>query len=71
MMRKLALSALLALCGAGLGGAALAAVYGGQKKAETWLKGLKDGPVVVEVCGGAIVDRGVLEAYAKQFGIEE
>jgi L-serine/L-threonine ammonia-lyase len=52
-------------------GAALAAVYGGQKKAETWLKGLKDGPVVVEVCGGAIVDRGVLEAYAKQFGIEE
>ena len=52
-------------------GAALAAVYGGQKKAETWLKGLKDGPIVVEVCGGAIVDRGVLEAYAKQFGIEE
>jgi len=52
-------------------GAALAAVYGGQSETKTWLKSLADGPIVVEVCGGAIVDRGVLEAYAKQFGIEE
>ena len=49
-------------------GAALAAVYGGQ--AAKWLEKCADGPVVVEVCGGAIVDRGILEAYAKQFGIE-
>lgn len=49
-------------------GAALAAVYGGG--AKTWLAGCADGPVVVEVCGGAIVDRGILEAYAKQFEIE-
>jgi L-serine/L-threonine ammonia-lyase len=49
-------------------GAALAAVYGGQ--AANWLEKCADGPVVVEVCGGAIVDRGILQAYAKQFGIE-
>ena len=49
-------------------GAALAAVCGGQ--AAKWLEKCADGPVVVEVCGGAIVDRGILQAYAKQFGIE-
>ena len=49
-------------------GAALAAVYGGD--AKMWLARCADGPVVVEVCGGAIVDRGILEAYAKHFGIE-
>ena len=52
-------------------GAALSAVYGGPNGRCEALDGLEgDGPVVVEVCGGAIVDRGTLAAYAEQFGIE-
>ena len=52
-------------------GAALSAVYGGPNGRCEALDGLEgDGPVVVEVCGGAIVDRGTLAAYAAQFGIE-
>ena len=52
-------------------GAALSAVYGGPNGRCEALDGLEgDGPVVVEVCGGAIVDLGTLAAYAEQFGIE-
>lgn len=52
-------------------GAALSAVYGGPNGTCEALDGLSgDGPVVVEVCGGAIVDLGTLAAYAEQFGIE-
>ena len=47
-------------------GAALAAVYSGCCGA------LEDveGPVVVEVCGGAIMDRATLAAYAAQFALD-
>ena len=49
----------------------LSAVYGGPNGTCEALDGMEgDGPVVVEVCGGAIVDRGTLAAYAAQFGIE-
>lgn len=47
-------------------GAALAAVYSGEC---AQLAGC-EGPVVVEVCGGAIVDRNILAAYAEQFGLD-
>ena len=44
-------------------GAALSAVYGGPNGTCEALDGLSgDGPVVVEVCGGAIVDLGTLAA---------
>ena len=49
-------------------GAALSAVYGGTCEALRGLTG--DGPVVVEVCGGAIIDRKTLAGYAAQFGLE-
>ena len=47
-------------------GAALAAVYSGE------CEHLEDveGPVIVEVCGGAIVDRKTMEGYARQFGLD-
>jgi L-serine/L-threonine ammonia-lyase len=47
-------------------GAALAAVYSGEC---TQLADVQ-GPVVVEVCGGAIMDRNTLADYAKQFGLD-
>jgi len=49
-------------------GAALAAIYVHRGEARAAMLAA-DGPVVVEVCGGAIVDRGILEQYAKQFDI--
>ena len=47
-------------------GAALAAVYSGACER---LEGC-DGPIVVEVCGGAIVDRKTMAGYAAQFGLD-
>ena len=46
--------------------APLAAVYSGE------CEHLEDveGPVIVEVCGGAIVDRKTMEGYARQFGLD-
>ena len=49
-------------------GAALAAVYSG--KCDALNAGtIGEGPVVVEVCGGAIIDRATLDAYCEQFGV--
>ena len=46
-------------------GAALAAVYSKSPALDA-----VDGPIVVEVCGGAIMDRKTLASYAQQFGLE-
>ena len=49
-------------------GAALAAVYSGECTQLAECTG--DGPIVVEVCGGAIMDRNTLATYAKQFELD-
>ena len=48
-------------------GAALAAIYSGKCDE---LKECGEGPIVVQVCGGAVIDLPTLAAYAKQFGVD-
>ena len=47
-------------------GAALSVIYGRSDELID-----VEGPIIVEVCGGAIVDRKMLDALAREFGIEE
>jgi L-serine/L-threonine ammonia-lyase len=48
-------------------GAALAAIYSGKCDE---LKECGEGPIVVQVCGGAVIDLPTLAAYAKQFDVD-